>query len=127
MQLGAERGVEDVLRDRAEELVQRFRVRRVEVLAKPTGGGRRREQYESRHLLVAEGPRDYDGGEDDEEGRVNQIIRCLAVARAARRGTAARVRNVAVSWLWVLLSSCILIGIIFYTCSIFHSLPLRFA
>ena len=24
------------------------------------GGGRRGEQYESRHLLVAEGPRDYD-------------------------------------------------------------------
>ena len=41
---------QDVLRDRAEELVQRFGARRVEVLAKPTGGGGRREQYESHHL-----------------------------------------------------------------------------
>jgi hypothetical protein len=41
---------QDVLRDRAEELVQRFRARRVEVLAKPTGGRRGREQYYASHL-----------------------------------------------------------------------------
>ena len=39
--------------------------------------------------LVAEGPRDYDHDEHDEEDRMNPIIRGLAVA--------ARVRNIIVS------------------------------
>ena len=41
---------QNVLRDRAEEPVQLFGVRRVEVLAEPTGGRCGREQYESHHL-----------------------------------------------------------------------------
>ena len=54
------------------------------------GGGRGGEQYESRHLLVAEGPRDDYHDEHAEEDRVDPgIIRGLAVA--------ARVRNIIVS------------------------------
>ena len=41
---------QNVLRDRAEQLVQRFGARRVEVLAEPTGGRRGREQYYASHL-----------------------------------------------------------------------------
>ena len=114
----------------------RARLRRVEPEERPRvglvgrgpaeGGGRGGEEYDS-HLLVPEGPRDYDHQQDDEEDRVDPgIIRGLAVVprgKAARVDTGHWSRYLSrYSW-----DTCKVILMSYYSRSLpFHSLILRF-